>query len=141
MGYSTEYIGRLKFRKELVASQIAYLSEILGEDERYHPEWDTNLLNQQYYVNLEFLPDYSGLQWDGAEKTYHMDSIIELVVTLMRRRWSDFSLDGVLMAQGEVSHDRYKVVVDDGVPKIIKIDVKNKAIKCPNCEWEFDPEE
>ena len=34
MGYDTEYMGTLEFNKELTASQLAILNEILGLDFR-----------------------------------------------------------------------------------------------------------
>lgn len=83
MGYTTNFKGELKFTKELKASELAKLSSMLGEDCREHPEWDYE--GPLYYIDLELLEDFSGIKWDGSEKTYSMTSMVNLIIREMRK--------------------------------------------------------
>lgn len=112
MGYSTDFEGELKFTKELNAPAIARLSEILGEDAREHSEWEHTELS---YIDLEFNGDSSGLQWNGAEKTYDLPEKVNLIIKLMREEFPDFGLSGHLDAFGEERGDVWKLIIgDDG---------------------------
>ena len=91
MGYSTEFKGEIKFRNELTASQLSDVSAFLTEDCRDHPEWGNTDL---YYVDLELLKDFSGLQWNGAEKTYGMVGIVNRITDKMRKKWLTFEFEG-----------------------------------------------
>lgn len=135
MGYQTEYKGEFKFSQELSASDLAYLKKMLGEDSRDHPEWGIKLDN--YYVSLEFLDDFSGLRWDGMEKTYNMPQILDFILTKMQERLPEFSMDGRMVAQGEDVDDLYEITIVDGVP--IKRDLKptGRKVQCPHCEEYF----
>ena len=118
MGYSTDFRGTLEFTHELTASQLAYLNIILGEDCREHPEWqaDINAVSDHKldYIDLELATDFSGIRWNGAEKTYSMTECVNLIIRLMQKRWPDFGLEGKLEAQGEDWDDRWFLVVDGG---------------------------
>src|SRR4051812_39080287 len=110
MGYTTKFQGELKFKKELVATQLAHLKNMLGEDCREHPEWGAKDL---YYIDLEFTDDFSGLKWSGTEKTYGMERIVQLVIDEMRKKWPDFGLTGRLAAQGEDIEDRWTLAIKE----------------------------
>jgi hypothetical protein len=115
MGYTTEFTGELLFTTELTASQIVYLNTILGEDCRDHADWETSGL---YALDLELNDDFTGIRWDGSEKTYDMDQLVNVVIRLMRKKWPEFSLRGELLARGEEWSDRWKLVIgDDGFAK------------------------
>lgn len=134
MGYSTEFRGEFKFTKELTATQLAKLKSYLDEDCRDHPEWNVPDL---YYVNLELLDDFSGITWNGAEKTDDLTDYLNLIINGMKEIMSDFGLKGKMLCQGENIEDRYEIVIKDGLA--VHIDTKPSGAKiiCPHCEEEF----
>ncbi|MBI1923859.1 hypothetical protein HYR99_06375 [Candidatus Poribacteria bacterium] len=135
MGYHTDFKGTLKFTHPLTAEQIAYLKTILGEWCHNHPEW--NVPHLRYGVDLELLDDASGLQWNGAEKTYDMDEIVALVIRLMKERYPDFGLTGKLLAQGEAIDDRWQLSIENGEVKTRDLAIEGKEIECPHCHKTF----
>ncbi len=137
MGYNTNFKGELKFTEELKAKQLAYIHSILGEDSRDHPEWlpaNEGLL----YMDLELTPDFSGIQWSGAEKTYNMSKMIELVIALMKKKWPEFGLKGTLLAQGEDIEDRYEIQVGKNGVIVCNITTDGALIECPHCGGKFN---
>jgi len=138
MGYSTEFKGELKFIRELTASQLSEVSKFINEDCRDHPEWENT---DNYYVDLELLKDFSGLKWNGAEKTYGMVDIVNMIIVNMSKKCPDFGLVGKLSAQGEDFDDRWSLVVNDGEAKREEVVIVGAKITCPNCEHVFIVEE
>ncbi len=134
MGYSTSFEGELLFTKELKASQLAKLNTILGEDCRDHPEWNAPNL---YYIDLELNQDYTGLKWSGAEKTYGMESCVNVVIQEMQKDDPEFGLQGTLSAQGEDVGDRWALSIENGVAVKTKISLKGKKVTCPHCDEQF----
>lgn len=118
MGYTTKFLGTLKFANEITVQQLAKLDGILGEDTRNHPEWDIPTDVWVTYVDLETTNDLTGLKWDGSEKTYGMEDLIPLVIRLMREDFPDFGLKGRLFAQGEDVGDVYYINVDNDIVTI-----------------------
>lgn len=112
MGYNTNFKGELTFTKELVASQIACLTKILGEDCRDHPEWGD--VGDLTYINLALTEDHTGLEWDCGEKTYEMHGLVNVVIDQMRKVMPEFGLEGELLAQGDEIGDSWKLVIVDG---------------------------
>jgi len=135
MGYTTNFKGILTFKPELKASQLAYLKTILGEDCGDHPEWETN--GDLCYIDLALTDDFSGLQWSGAEKTYDMDKLVNVVIRLMKARWPDFELDGKFMAKGEDIEDRWELLIEGGHATRRDIVIVGQRIVCPHCESSF----
>ena len=112
MGYDTQFDGILKFKNELTIPQLTKIRTFLGEDCREHPEWGkTNLT----YIDLELSKDYSGLEWDGSEKTYDLKDKINLIITEMKKSFPDFELEGHLLAQGDSIEDRYYISIENGL--------------------------
>jgi len=137
MGYSTEFKGEIKFNQELTASQLAEVRKFLGEDCRDHPEWGAEDL---YHVDLEFNDDFSGLRWDGAEKTYNMVGLVNMIVSNMRSAVSgEFGFVGEMVAQGEDYDDRWTLVCsENGWAARVDVPLTGKvAVECPRCEEEF----
>lgn len=134
MGYSTDFKGELKFTEELKASQIAKVQSFLTEDCRNHPEWGNTDL---YYVNLEFLPDFSGLRWNGAEKTYKMVEIVNMIIRNMQKEMPTFGLEGKFLAQGEDIDDRWELVIKNGIAVKKDLPHTGQKIICPHCEQHF----
>lgn len=135
MGYTTEFKGELKFTTELTASQLAYLKTMLGEDCRDHPEWQAPGL---YCIDLELNDEFSGIRWDGTEKTYDMDQLVNVVAREMRKKYPTFSLTGKLFAQGEDAEDQWWLVIDaDGLAKKVPIQITGAIVTCPECEHRF----
>lgn len=134
MGYSTDFTEELKFTQELTASQLAKVKNFLGKDCRNHPEWEAPGLT---YVDLELLDDFSGLKWDGSEKTYDMVGLVNMIIRNMRQDMPEFGFTGKLLAQGEDIDDRWELLIEDGFA--IKKDVPQTGSKvtCPHCEEHF----
>lgn len=135
MGYSTSFTGSLKFASEPTTKQLAKLNAMFGEDCRDHPEWNAKGL---YYVDLKLTEDFTGIEWNGAEKTYELDKIINVVIGEMRKEFPGFSLIGTLFAQGEDADDRWQLVVgDDSIARRIKVQIVGTKVECPRCEHKF----
>jgi hypothetical protein len=135
MGYTTKFLGSLKFTGELTATQLAHLKKMLNEDCRDHPEWGATDL---YYIDLELADDFSGLRWSGAEKTYSMEKLVNVVIREMRKRWPEFGLSGELEAQGEDHDDRWRLVIGaDGMAAKVKHPRLGQKVECPYCERTF----
>ena len=99
MGYNTNYEGELRFNKELSIQELNKLKTFLNEDCRDHPEWNREDLT---HIDLEFLDDFSGLRYNGAEKSYQMTEKINLIINEMKKEFPDFELSG-----GFSAHDDY----------------------------------
>jgi hypothetical protein len=135
MGYSTEFKGELKFTVEPTASQLATIKSFLGEDCRDHPEWGRV---DAYYIDLEFTDDFTGLRWNGAEKTYAMEACVNVIVREVRKTWPEFGLQGSLLAQGESIEDRWALVINaDGFAEKQKIALPGPVCTCPHCGERF----
>lgn len=131
MGYHTEFTGELRFTSELVASQLAAVKSMCGEDCRKHPEWNVPEL---FYIDLELTDDFSGLRWDGSEKTYDLEKIVNVIINEMRKRWPKFGLTGTLNAIGENPRDRWQLTIgDDGMAHKFTMVITSKIIDCPHC--------
>lgn len=136
MGYTTKFEGELRFTSELTAKQLAALNEMLGEDCRDHPEWEAQDL---YYIDLELTPDFGGVRWNGTEKTYGLEKLVNVVIKQMRKKWPDFGLTGSLLAQGEQFDDRWALSIGaDGMAHKSKIAIVGQVVTCPHCERKFE---
>ncbi len=133
MGYSTDYKGEFKFTRELVSSEIVKVKSFFGEDCRDHTDWKDS--DGLYYVNLEFNDDFSGIRWDGCEKTDDLTNYINLIFDNVDIK--DFGLTGKMLAQGEDIDDRYEILIKDG--RAVHVDTKPSGtkIECPDCGSEF----
>lgn len=138
MGYSTEFRGKLEFANEATAKQLAKVKTFLGEDCREHPEWGATNLT---YINLQLADDFTGLEWNGSEKTYDLTEKVNLIIDKVREVYPDFELTGELMAQGEDIEDRWKLRIEDGKAVKVKIQIAGRKCECPYCEEEFILEE
>jgi hypothetical protein len=134
MGYNTEYKGTLYFTNELTAKQLAYLNTILDEDTRDHEDWP-NIDN--YWVSLALTEQFDGLEWNGQEKTYFMDEIINFVIEMMQKKYPEFGLTGKFECQGEEMDDRYIIKIDGGKAIVIETPPLGEKIQCPHCEQYF----
>ncbi len=131
MGYHTEFRGSLRFNTELTEIQLSFIKQILREDYRDHPEWDAMDLT---YIDLALLPDNSGIQWDGSEKTCLMPELVNVVITQMRREFPGFGLSGMISAQGAEIGDCWELYIsDDGFAKKRKLVATEEIIACPYC--------
>jgi len=136
MGYSTSFSGELRFATDPTASQLAKLNTMFGEDCRDHPEWDASGL---YYIDLELTPDFLGIKWNGAEKTYGMDKCVNVITKEMRKEWPEFAFVGGMLAQGEDIEDRWTLSIgDDGMAFASKLAITGKVVTCPHCEQRFE---
>lgn len=142
MGHSTSYKGVFPFETYLTAEQIDHLEDILGEDVRDHPEWETlasfKLMNENYvnYIDLE-LDGFGGdkLKWNGSEKTNGLELQVNLVVELMQLAFPGVRLrpGAVIKARGE-DGKRYNIEVNsDGLAVVVQpVKTAEKSITCPH---------
>ena len=130
MGYSTDFRGVLSFTKELNVKERTKLRTFLGEDCREHSEWKRTDLT---YIDLKFADDFTGLEWDGCEKTYELVEKINLIIREMKKSFPDFGLVGVMLAQGEDIEDRWQLVIENGIAKRVDIPMVGDKIICPRC--------
>jgi len=137
VGYTTEFKGFLKFKKELTASQLAYVNQFLGEDVRQHNAWKEKTDDMLGYIDLRLTDSFDGIQWDGSEKSYYMEKQVAFILKMMRRKYPDFELVGAMYAQGEEVGDVWKLVIVDGVPTKVPLEVEGDIVECPCCEEEF----
>lgn len=144
MGYTTLFTGTLKFTKELKASELAYLTKILGVDLREMPELERvgivpelALESSQYSIDLKLTRDYSGLEWDGRQKSYVMESQVDFVISWMHQKYPDFGLEGHMNAQGEDVDDRWVLTIENN--KAIKVETppQGEKVQCPHCSGYF----
>jgi hypothetical protein len=136
MGYTTTFTGSLLFTSEPTAKQLAKLNSMFGEDCRDHKEWETG--TGLYYVDLKLTDEFTGIEWNGAEKTYDLDKLVNVVIREMRKEFPEFGLTGTLLAQGEDAEDRWQLVIgDDGLAQRIKVQIVGTKVKCPSCEHSF----
>ena len=136
MGCTTQFKGRLSFVTEPTVKQLAMLKSMFGEDCRNHPEWDAKGL---YYIDLELTEDFSGIRWDGSEKTYDLDKLVNVVLAEMQKQWPEFGLTGALIAQGEEIEDRWSLTIgNDGKAHKIPLVVTGRIVTCPNCDERFE---
>jgi len=74
------------------------------------------------YIDLALLPDNSGIQWDGSEKTCNMPELVNVIITQMRREFPDFGLSGVMTAQRSYVGDLWELIIaEDGFAKKRKV--------------------
>ncbi len=139
MGYSIDYTGELKFNRELTGSELAKVKKWLGEDIRDHNP-STAIAGYWHHIDLELLEDFSGLKWDGSEKSGEMQYIVNFLVDEVRADGvSDFGLTGVMDAQGEEIGDVWRLEFDaDGVAQRRDVIVLSGSV-CPECGHEFTP--
>jgi hypothetical protein len=144
MGYTTNFQGALKFKKELTVPELAYMQKFLGEDLRDSPELmkltpqkDGEITNCQYCIDLEVTKNYDGLQWDGAEKSYNMETQVNFLIALMKKKYPGFGLTGYMNAQGEDIEDRWRLEMQDGKAVKVETPPKGRKVECPHCGGYF----
>lgn len=139
MGYSTSFSGELLFTTEPKASELAELNKFLGEDCRQHPEWGNTSLS---YIDLKLSKDFSGLEWDGSEKTYDLVDKVNLLIENMQKKYPHFGLSGELLAQGEEIGDIWRLVIKNNTAEEVRVDLSHKKkVTCPHCSEDFFLEE
>jgi len=143
MGYTTDFEGILKFKNDLSNLDLAYLNTFLGNDRRDLGYNDDSIYENGkygsywYHIDLELAEDFSGIQWNGTEKCYDMEHIINFITDKMREKNPEFELTGELLAQGEDIEDRWRLVMVDGRATKVDFPKAGHKITCPNCEEQF----
>jgi len=137
MGYSTDFIGELYFKEPLNIQQRKEVEKFCGEDLRNHPEWEPT--NGMTWMDLEVNDDWTGLRWDGSEKTYDLCEKINLIVREMRKKWPEFGFkSGRIEAQGEAMEDKwYMVPKEDGFVESKSFPQLKEKVECPHCGESF----
>lgn len=141
MGYSTTFIGELKFKEELIASELAYLKKFLGKDRREIGFSGDDAYESEdeywYHINLELLDDFSGIKWNGSEKTYDLGCIVNFLTKQMRKIKPDFEFTGEMQAQGEDAEDRWVLKMKDGKAIKVDLEIELKECECPHCKYKI----
>ena len=117
----------------MTAKDLATLNQFFGEDCRQHPEWKSD---DEYtnYIDLELTKDFSGIQWNGAEKTYGMVNAVNIVIREMQKTKPNFKLKGKMLAQGEGIGDVWTLVIgEDGFAHEVKTPPAGEKVECPHC--------
>jgi hypothetical protein len=130
MGYHIEFIGVLHFTTKLTAPQRAAIQQILGEDCRNHPEWETDLTR----IDFILLVDGTGIYWDGSECTTDMPQKVNIVIREMQKQYPDFGLYGAITAQGSDVGDIWELYIgEDGLARKRELMIIRGNISCPHC--------
>ena len=129
MGYTTNFNGVLKFTKELTAKQLAKLNSYLGEE---------NKQVTNGYIDLKLNDDFTGLLFNGAEKSYDMEGQVNFIIDEMKKEYPDFSLEGGFLAQGEEIGDIWELIFKNGQAVKKEISLPGTPIKCPHCGRHFN---
>lgn len=143
MGYSTDFKGELKFKEELKASEISFLNTYLEKDRRdigFEDDSKVYVSDREYWyhINLMFNEDFSGIKWNGSEKTYNLPEIINWLLKLMKEQFNkEFVLEGKLFAQGEEYDDKWELIMIENIATNNEIKLVGQKIKCPICEEYF----
>jgi len=142
MKYSMEVEEEFKFNKDLTVSELSHLQKFLGEDIRDHSEWEKNKYSREFnYIDLRITEDFSGIEWDGSEKTYGLCDQINYIISQMIKIKPDFKLEGKFICRGEDFDDRYKIIIKDGIAQVLAIEVIGTNVTCPCCGKTFILEE
>lgn len=139
MWYSTNFEWKLSFVGEVTAKQLQKLNTYLWEDMRKHSDWVNNFNGT--YIDYCLLEDFSGIEWNGSEKSYDMVDKLNFVLDEMRKEYPEFSLEWQLNAQWEDIDDRWILIMEDWVAVEKKVVITGKKIECPHCGEEFYIEE
>jgi hypothetical protein len=139
MGYNTDFEGELKFTRELTIDELRTVAEILQEDDAEKLAAATGYSPQAgdgySWINLVLTPDFTGIKWNGGEKTYYMETSLNIVLHAIRQGIPDLSLSGSFLAQGEDIGDLYGIEIKDGRAVLVEVK-KPPMMKCPHCrEW------
>lgn len=139
MGYSTTFEGSLKFTADLPIKALTKLTKILGEDCREHPEWGPTSVT---HIDLKLCEDFTGIEWNGSEKTYNLPEAIRLVIVLMQKDYPNFGLVGSLEAQGEDADDQWSLICYENAIAIKEKEkddgIKRYIVVCES--WEYNDE-
>lgn len=116
MGYTTEFTGSLYFTCSMTEEMTKKLESYFDEDARDHKDWTIPLDKWNYpcfnYIDIQINKAGNGIEWTGSEKTYGMTEIIQFVLFEMRKDYPQFSLIGVMEAQGEEVGDHWFLIAD-----------------------------
>lgn len=122
MGYSAHYTGEFKFVPEINRAGIMMLTGLLkGRADLREQTWKAYLAQfgvepepDQYYIDLEFNDDFTGLRHTGGGSVYYasMVSAVKLITALLRNAQPEMKLQGEMEATGE-DGERWKIVIDE----------------------------
>lgn len=119
MGYNTYFDGELTINnlpKNFEA--LDFFDQFLGADCRDYPEWggwyisDNNIRCELTHINLVWCKQDSTICWNGSEKTYDMDKILNLITKVTRKLYPGFYFSGELFGRGDAPRDIYFIRFD-----------------------------
>lgn len=129
MGYSTSFEGEILITPELMASHIKHIEQTIDRLE------DDN--SKDYHPDYEFNKDYTGLIWNGAEKSRGMDEAIKDIIAATTNLYPEIKFNGQLKAQGEEYDDRWILRVVDNLVDTEDLILTGKEVICPECKYKF----
>jgi hypothetical protein len=138
MGYSTDFIGELRFTRVMTPIELAYIERQMGFD---LPEDFNGYIyphGKPHYVQFELTQDKTGIRWDENEKFYKAVEAVNFIIDNARREIPDFGLTGQLEAQGEQIGDHWFLVIGkDGFASRINAPKAGDKLTCPHCGEEI----
>ena len=138
MGYTTDFAGQLNFTRELTAKELSIVKSFLGKSVSDHPDWEKKTDTRLGYIDLEITSSFDGVEWDGSEKTYDMEELVNVLILNVRKQIPDFGLTGQLNAQGEEVGDVWVLKIDDdGFAVKVETPPDGEKICCPHCDEYF----
>ena len=140
MGYNTEFEGEIKFSREITVPELRIIQATIDASDvgeiadmcKYQKKDD----DEFRYLDLELTNDFTGIKWDGSEKTYYMVTSLNVFFHAIRQRIPDMSFNGRMDAQGEEVEDVWTIEVKDGVARRVEVE-KPHMTQCPECDRWF----
>lgn len=141
MGYSTSFVGNLKFNRELTHKEwmeLMRLANYASHDDGYYAEFtDTPDTIPDGY--LQWTPNEEGtaLEWNGGEKFYeYIHWLRWLIKHYMKSH--DLVLNGKIEWRGEELDDIGVIYADNNKVTHHKTKIEG-IVTCPECEHRFIP--
>lgn len=106
MGYNTEFEGKIDITPALTAEELAMISDFADKRHEDNTGYGRRGADApSYYCDWEFSRNGTSLFWDGGEKSYEMDTWLEILI----RKLPGHEFNGTLRARGEEFHDMWSL--------------------------------
>lgn len=141
MGYNTYFKGSINFSRELTVPELRTIQEILDTDEIFdlaNKYGYAFRANEKYndYISVVINDDYTGLCWNGAEKTRNMVGALNVIMYAIRSKIPDLNFCGEMLASGEEAFDVWGIRIVDEFAERFEVFGEQK-VECPHCKRHF----
>lgn len=110
MGYSTEFSGKLTISPPLSSEQVEEINEFCAQRHGGPTEHDFGMPG--FWCDWEVDETGTKLYWNGAEKSYHMDKWLEVLIKKFIVP-AGSAVNGRLFAQGEDRADVWLLIAEN----------------------------